>query len=244
MSGVLLSVAFYGILRLQAISDLALGPGLMRAMLLGGGLLSLTVAAALMIGQRDYKRLLAYSSTEHMGILAIGAGIGGPLAMAAVLLHILGHGLAKATLFVVAGRILADRGTAQIDQVSGLLAHRPSLAWPFLVGMGTLLGFPPGALFFTEVTILVAGWQQGLGWVSLAAAALLVVIFAVLAKHTLAMTLGADAGATSADRATDHRSWTADLPLAAALAATAVVGLSPAVGPVLESALAVLGGAR
>ncbi len=242
MSGVLLSVAFYGILRLQAISDLALGPGLMRTMLLGGGLLSLAVAAALMIGQRDYKRLLAYSSTEHMGILAIGAGIGGPLAMAAVLLHILGHGLAKATLFVVAGRILADRGTARIDQVRGLLADRPALAWPFLVGMGTLLGFPPGVLFFTEVTILVAGWQQGLGWVSLAAGGLLVVVFAVLARHTLAMTLGAPDA--SSDRAAERRSWTADLPLAAALAVTAVVGFSPAVGPVLESALAVLGGPR
>jgi hydrogenase-4 component F len=243
MSGVLLSVAFYGILRLQAISDLALGAGLMRAMLLGGGLLSLTVAAALMIGQRDYKRLLAYSSTEHMGILAIGAGMGGPLAMAAVLLHILGHGLAKATLFVVAGRILADQGSARIDQVGGLLADRKSLAWPFLVGMGTLLGFPPGALFFTEVAILVAGWQQGFGWVSLAAAGLLVVVFAVLARHTLAMTLGAAPEARS-DRAVDRWRWSADLPLAAALAGVAVVSFSPTVRPVIESALAVLGVAR
>ena len=144
-----------------------------------------------MVAQRDYKRLLAYSSTEHMGILAVGAGIGGPLALAAVLLHMLGHGLAKATLFVIAGRILADRGSARIDHVHGLLADRPVLAWPFLAGMGTLLGFPPGALFFTEVAILVAGWQQGLGWVSLTAAGLLVVIFAVLARHTLAMTMGA-----------------------------------------------------
>ena len=142
MSGVLLSVAFYAILRLQAISDLALGPELMRVMLVGGGLLSLAVAAALMVAQRDYKRLLAYSSTEHMGILALGAGIGGPLALAAVLLHMLGHGLAKATLFVVAGRILADRGSARIDHVHGLLATRPALAWPFLAGMGTLLGLP------------------------------------------------------------------------------------------------------
>src|SRR5690606_5682815 len=104
MSGVLLSVAFYGILRLKAISDQALGPELMRTLLTVAGLLSLAVAAALILTQRSYKRLLAYSSIEHMGILALGAAIGGPLAMTAVLLHILGHGLSKAGLFVVAGR--------------------------------------------------------------------------------------------------------------------------------------------
>ena len=104
MSGVLLSVAFYAILRIQVISDAVLGPGLMRGLLLVGGLLSLLVAATLIITQRDYKRMLAYSSIEHMGLLALGTAIGGPLAIGAVLLHILGHGLAKATAFIVAGR--------------------------------------------------------------------------------------------------------------------------------------------
>ena len=97
MSGVLLAVALYAILRIQAVADIVLGPGLMRGLLLTAGLASLTVAAALILRQRDYKRMLAYSSIEHMGLIAVGAAVGGPLASAAVLLHVLGHGLAKAT---------------------------------------------------------------------------------------------------------------------------------------------------
>ena len=96
MSGVLLSVAFYALLRYKVIADAALGPGYLRGLLLAGALLSLAVAASLLIAQRDYKRLLAYSSIEHMGLVALGAAIGTPLAVTAALLHILGHGLGKA----------------------------------------------------------------------------------------------------------------------------------------------------
>ena len=237
MSGVLLSVAFYGILRLQAVSDAVLGPTLMRVLLIGGGLLSLAVATALMIGQRDLKRLLAYSSTEHLGLMAIGAGIGGPLALTAVLLHALGHGLAKAVLFVTAGRVLDEVGTVRIDALHGLLDERPRLAWPLLAGMATLLGLPPGALFFSEVAIVAAGWQRGLGWVSLVTAALLVLVFAALARHTVAMTLG-----TGVDDARRTPVGAARLlPLGLALAAAAAVGLMPGMQGVLEQAVAALG---
>ena len=95
MSGVLLSVAFYAILRVKAIADLALGSGYARTLLVILALASLLLAASLLIRQRDYKRMLAYSSIEHMGLLALGAAAGSPLAVAAVLLHMLGHGLAK-----------------------------------------------------------------------------------------------------------------------------------------------------
>ncbi|HEX2705369.1 MAG TPA: proton-conducting transporter membrane subunit, partial [Candidatus Lustribacter sp.] len=164
MSGVLLSVAFYAILRVKTITDAVLGPDLMRGMLVAAGLLSLLVAAALMLTQRDYKRLLAYSSIEHMGILALGAAVGGPIATGAVLVHILGHGLAKAAMFVVAGRILSAFGSSRITDVRSLLARHPRLAVPFLAGMTALLGFPPFGLFFTEVALVLAGIQRGLGW--------------------------------------------------------------------------------
>lgn len=240
MSGVLLSVAFYGILRLQAVSDAVAGPALMRVLLIGGGLLSLVVATALMVGQRDLKRLLAYSSTEHLGIVAIGAGIGGPLAITAVLLHVLGHGLAKAVLFVSAGRVLKELGTTRISEVTGLLAQRPRLAWPMLVGMGTLLGLPPGALFFSEVAIVVAAWQRGLGWVSLVTAGLLVLVFAALARHTLSMTLGPAPRGPSSVRGAESPP-TRVLPLALALVAAAVLALLPGLQPVLAQAVAALG---
>ena len=241
MSGVLLSVAFYAILRIRAISDAVLGPTLMRGMLLTGGLLSLLVAAALILTQRDYKRMLAYSSIEHMGLLALGAAIGGPVAIGAVLVHILGHGLAKASIFVVAGRILSVEGTSRIDGIHGLLVRQPRLAVPFLTAMGALLGFPPSVLFFTEVAIIVAGFQQGLGWVMAVALALLLIVFAGLARHTMNMTLGA-AGSAEPARL-PARSAGAMLPLGLALALVAAVGfLAGPLRGVVALAVAALGG--
>ncbi len=200
MSGVLLSVAFAGILRVKAISDAALGPDLMRTLLTVAALLSLAAAAALVLTQRNYKRLLAYSSIEHMGILALGAAIGGPLATTAVLLHILGHGLSKAGLFLVAGRILQATGSHEIADVHSLLARRPSLARPWLAGTGALLGFPPFGLFLTEIAIIVAGYQRGMAVPTSIALLLLLVAFTGIARHTLAMTLTrhADAAEPSA----------------------------------------------
>lgn len=241
MSGVLLSVAFYAILRIRTISDALLGPTLMRGMLLTGGLLSLLVAAALILTQPDYKRMLAYSSIEHMGLLALGAAIGGPLAIGAVLLHILGHGLAKPSIFVVAGRILTAEGTSRIDGVHGLLARQPRLAVPFLTAMAALLGFPPSVLFFTEVAIVVAGFQQGLGWAMAVALTLLLVIFAGLARHTVNMTLGKADSTGSA--LPSVRPSGAMIPLGLALALVAVIGfLAGPLRDVIALAVATLGG--
>src|SRR5262249_18160178 len=94
MSGVLLPVALYAMLRVKAIADPALGTGYPRTLLLILALATLALAALLLIGQRDYKRMLAYSSMEHMGLIALPAAIGSRLAIAALLLHMAGHGLA------------------------------------------------------------------------------------------------------------------------------------------------------
>jgi hydrogenase-4 component F len=240
MSGVLLSVAFYAILRVQAVVDPVLGTGLMRGLLVAAGLLSLTVAAALIIRQRDLKRMLAYSSIEHMGLLALAAAIGGTLAIAAALLHVLGHGLAKSSLFVVSGRILTAEGTTQIADLRGLLTRRPVLAVPYLVGMAALLGLPPFSLFFSEVAIVVAGFQRGLGWVMAVAVGLLLVLFAGLARHSASITLG-PAAPDLAEPDPPGRS----APLVLALGSLAVIGF--AAGPLprlLSQAAALLVGAR
>ena len=142
MSGVLLTVAFYAILRFKAVTDVALGPGFARTLLVIVALLSLALAASLLITQRDYKRMLAYHSIEHMGLIALGAAAGIRLAIAAVLLHILGHGLAKSVLFLTSGEIMAAEGTSQIDGVRALLARRPALGGVFGVGLVALLGPP------------------------------------------------------------------------------------------------------
>ena len=258
MSGVLLSVALYAILRIQAISTAVIGPDFLRGLLVAAGLLSLAVAAALMLAQRDYKRLLAYSSIEHMGIMALGAAVGGTVATTAVLLHMLGHGLVKATMFVVAGRILAAEGSSRIDDVHGLLARRPDLARPLLAGTAALLGFPPFVLFFTEVAIVIAGWANGLGLAMAVALLLLLVVFAGFGRQVAAMTLGMPAATAIGDAATvDEQQAPLAHPVTAGagtgraapllVALTAAVLLAFAARPLAEmltSAAAVLAGAR
>jgi hydrogenase-4 component F len=241
MSGVLLSVAFYVILRIQAITDLAVGPQLMQSLLVTAGLLSLGVAAGLVLTQRDYKRLLAYSSIEHMGLLALGAAAGGSLAIAAVLLHMLGHGLIKASMFVLAGRVSTLTGSHRVADVTGLLRSRPDLGGPFLLGTAGLLGFPPFVTFFTEVAIIVAGFSRGLGWQMGLACVLLLVIFAGISRQVLAMTLGP----TTEVRGGHRQRWWRQLPIWVALSASAALSFAlwPLAG-VLSQAVAVLGAAR
>lgn len=190
MSGVLLSVAFYAILRVKVISDGALGSGFARALLAVMALASLLLAASLLIAQRDYKRMLAYSSIEHLGLVAFGAAIGSPLALAAALLHVLGHGLTKSVLFLGAGRVLQLTGTSRLDGVRGLTARQPALAATFGLGVLALIGLPPFSLFASELGIVRAGFTAGLGWPTAAALLLVLVIAAALVVRTSRMLLG------------------------------------------------------
>ena len=190
MSGVLLTVAFYAILRFKAVTDLALGPGFSRTLLVIVALLSLAVAASLLLTQRDYKRMLAYSSLEHMGLIALGAAAGIPLAIAAVLLHILGHGLAKSVLFLTSGEIMVAEDTSQIEGVSSLLARRPALGGVFGVGLVALLGLPPFSLFSSELLMARAEFEVGLGWAAVAAVVAMLVIFVAVVGHARHMLLG------------------------------------------------------
>jgi len=234
MSGVLLSVAFYAILRVKTISDAALGPGFARVLLLVMALGALTVAATLLLAQRDYKRMLAYHSIEHMGLLALGAAIGTPLALAAVLLHVLGHGLAKAVLFLGAGRILQLTATTQVERVRGLAGADPVLAGCVGLGVFALLGFPPFSLFASELGMFRAGYAAGLGAVITLALVLVLVITAALFAHSGHMLLGnpspalteAARGATSDPRTPTP--ITTAMTTAMATATTATARLAPA----------------
>jgi hydrogenase-4 component F len=226
MSGILLSVAFYAILRIQAIAAPVIGTTLMRQLLTTAGLLSLAVATLLMIAQRDLKRLLAYSSIEHVGVLALAAAVGGPLAIAAALLHVLGHGLAKASAFVGSGWILEAEGTSSIADVRLLLGRRPGIAVPFVAALAALLGLPPFSLFFSEVAIVIAGFQRGMSWVMVAMVLLLTGAFVALLRRLAPVVLGPSEGEKPAPN------WAAPgprLPLGLALGVTAVAGF--AAGP-------------
>ncbi|MET8761906.1 proton-conducting transporter membrane subunit [Lentzea sp. NPDC004782] len=223
MSGVLLSVALYAILRVKVISDAALGTGFARTLLTVMALASLVLAASLLIGQRDYKRMLAYSSIEHLGLVAFGAAIGSPLALTAALLHVLGHGLAKAVLFLGAGRVLQVTGTSRIDGVRGLLARHPALATTFGAGVLALIGLPPFSLFASELGIVRAGFSAGLGLVTSAALLLVLVIAAALITGTSRMLLGPP---PTEDAAGTAAASPVPIALAGGLLACAVLGVA------------------
>ncbi|HLF40091.1 MAG TPA: proton-conducting transporter membrane subunit [Acidimicrobiia bacterium] len=221
MSGVLLSVAFYALLRYKVIADAALGAGYVRGLLLGAGLLSLAVASSLLIAQRDYKRLLAYSSIEHMGLVAVGAAVGTRLAIAAVLLHILGHGLAKAVLFCGSGELLLATGSTRIADVDGALVALPVVGPVFGLGLLALLGLPPFSLFASELALSRAGFADGLGWAIVAALGLLLVVFAAVARHAQRLLLGA-----SSRPGAEPPPWSATVPLIGGIAACAALGVT------------------
>jgi hydrogenase-4 component F len=248
MSGVLLSVAMYAILRIQAVGAAHIGTGLVHGLLITFGLLSLTVAALLTLTQRDYKRLLAYSSIEHMGIIALGVGSGTTLGLTAALLHMLGHGVVKAAMFVVAGRVLNVTGSSRIAHVTGLLKRRPDLGWPFLVGSAALLGFPPFVTFFTEVAILVALTQAGLWWAAGGAALLLLVTFVGIVRQVLGMVVGSpddDPALGDHPLVDDRPSRLRTAPVAIALVCGAAVSfLALVFVPMLGAAAAALGVVR
>ncbi|MGW0711506.1 proton-conducting transporter transmembrane domain-containing protein [Streptomyces sp. NPDC002643] len=227
MSGVLLSVAFAAILRYRVIADVALGTDFTRVLLAGIALLTLALAVALLLAQRDYKRMLAYSSMEHMSLIALGAAIGSPLALSAVLLHIAGHGLAKSVAFCASGRILHVRGTSQIGSVRGLLAQVPGLAGVFGLAVVALLAFPPFSLFASEVAIARAGFAEGMGWPVAVALLLVLLAFAALVARTGRMLLG-----PAPDGHTTDESPSALWPLILGLLACAAPGV--ALGPLTD----------
>jgi len=220
MSGVLLTVAFYALLRCKAIADAALGPAFPRALFLVVGLLSLLVAAALLIAQRDLKRMLAYSSVEHMGLLALGAAAGSSLAISAVLLHMLGHGLTKSTLFISSGEIAHAEGTTEMAKVTALLARRPVLGGIFGCGLVALLGLPPFSLFISEFAMARAEVDAGLWWVVALSLLCLSVIFVSITNHARHLLLGA---ASSRPMVLNARSVA--VPLVSALVVCAFIGV-------------------
>jgi hydrogenase-4 component F len=220
MSGVLLSVAFYALLRFKAIADVALGPGFSRTLLVAVGLASLFLAASLLLTQRDLKRMLAYSSMEHMGLVAIGAAAGTPLAIAAVLLHILGHGLTKAVLFLASGEILIVEGTTEINRIPALLARRPVLGGIVGLGVASLVGLPPFSLFVSELGMIRGEFASGLGWAAATSLIALAVVFGALAGHSRRLLLGGARTDASATRRL------VAVPLIGALLACAFIGLS------------------
>ncbi|MDQ2874338.1 MAG: NADH dehydrogenase FAD-containing subunit [Actinomycetota bacterium] len=160
LSGSLLAVSFYAILRYYQIAAPDLGPRFPRDVLLVFGVASLLMAALYLFGQRDIKRMLAYSSVEHMGILAIGVSFGAPIALAGVLLHVLAHAAAKGSAFMGAGVLVHKFGTKQIASIRGGLDALPWSGPLFLLAILALGAMPPFGIFRSEFEIVQGGFAS------------------------------------------------------------------------------------
>jgi hydrogenase-4 component F len=160
LAGGLTSCAFVAVVRIYLVCQAAGDAGFARGMLLFLGLLSMAAAAVFMARQRDFKRLLAYSSVEHMGILAVGIGLGGP-ALFAALLHMINNGLTKGVLFLSAGNIHRAYGSKTTDDVAGALRRVPLSGGLFLLGFLAGSGSPPFGPFVSEFGIVTAAFGGG-----------------------------------------------------------------------------------
>jgi hydrogenase-4 component F len=183
LSGSLLAVSFYAILRFYQVTVATVGPHFPQRMLLVFGVASLLLAALYLLDQRDIKRLLAYSSVEHMGILAIGLSFGAPIALAGVLLHVMAHAVAKAGAFMGAGVLVRKYGTKTIAQIGGGLNLLPWSGPLFLLAVLALSAMPPFGIFRSEFQIVAGGLASGKN-----AAAAVLVVLVTLAFLGLSMT--------------------------------------------------------
>jgi hydrogenase-4 component F len=159
LSAALLNCAMYALLRYDAITSHAIGASFSHTMLLIFGCLSLVGASLLMIVQRDLKRLLAYSSVEHMGMVATGIGIGVPLGLYGALLHTFSHSAAKSLLFFVAGNVRENFGTLKLDRIRGMARGQRWTSVFLVIGILAIVGLPPFSLFISEFAILGAAFS-------------------------------------------------------------------------------------
>jgi hydrogenase-4 component F len=221
MSGVLLAVALYAIVRWEAVVNAAVGETFTNDLFVALGVLSLVIGAFSLIIQRNYKRMLAYSSIEHVGLMCVGLALG-PLGTFASMLHMLNHALAKSTTFLLAGRIETRYRTNEIGGVSGLLSVMPWTGALFAASVLAIIGLPPFGLFISEFALFRAGFAAGRPWLMGLVLGLLLVSFVSLIGHLNRMLYGP---ATDAVAVGERRLWLL-APLGLCLVALIVLGLT------------------
>ena len=224
MSSALFAVAMYAILRWKAVVDGTVGTSYTDGLLLALGLISLGVAAFSLVLSKNYKRLLAYSSLEHTGLICLGLGLG-PLGTFAALLHLINHTLAKSLVFFIAGDTEEAYGSSQIEQVHGLLTARPWTGGLWAVGLLALIGLPPFGLFVSEFLIMQAGFalhQPVLMGVTLA---LLAIAFVSIIRHLNRMLYG-EPRLAQPNRAVAAEQWIKFAPLWVNVALLVLLGLT------------------
>lgn len=241
MAGVTTACAFVGVARFTEVAAAAGILPFVRPLLIAFGLVSLVVAAAFILGQPDVKRLLAYSSIEHMGLLVLGIGVGGAGAYGTVF-HLVNNALVKGALFLVTGNLIAAAGTPVIADMSGSLRVKPASALVFVAGLLAVTGAPPFGTFLSEFTIVAAALHEHHPWVAGAVILLLTVIFVGIAATVVAVACGAPQ--SRAGRPARREAMSAVVGPAVLAAAVLALGvyLPPPVRETLLRAARALGG--
>jgi hydrogenase-4 component F len=196
LSGLLLNVALYALLRfkiLLAATPQAIAPGPLLVTL---GLTSLVFAAFMLYRRRDIKRMFAYSSIEHMGIIAFAFGMGGPLANFAGLLHMTMHSLTKSAIFFAVGHIAQVKGTQKIAEIRGLTVTHPVLGWGLVLGVVAIAGLPPLGIFMSEFLVVSSTFARQ-PWLAIPLVLGLLVAFGALLLRLGGLAFGEPTGSTA-----------------------------------------------
>ena len=160
LSGLLLNVALYAVVRCKVLVEGSLHTAFAKQLMMGFGLVSVVVAAFLLSRQKDIKRMFAYSSIEHMGIMTFAFGIGGAIANFAALLHMTVHSLTKSAIFFAVGHAAQKTGTQLMDDIRGLVTISPLIGWGLVLGSLAILGMPPFGVFASEFLILTTAMRE------------------------------------------------------------------------------------
>ncbi|MGB3744052.1 MAG: hydrogenase 4 subunit F [Xanthobacteraceae bacterium] len=235
LSGLLLNVALYALLRfkmLLAVNPAAIAPGPLMVTL---GLVSLVFAAFMLYRRRDIKRMFAYSSIEHMGIITFAFGMGGPLANFAGLLHMTMHSLTKSAIFFAVGHVAQVKGTQRIADMGGLTETHPVLGWTLILGVVAIAGLPPLGIFMSEFLVVSSTFAR-------APVLALVLVFGILVGFA-ALFLRLNAIVFGEPRGTSEKAKASYLPMFAHLALVLIAGiyLPPALVGWFESVAKLLG---
>ncbi len=190
LSGVLLNCSVYSILRFHIISSGAIGQEFSSQVLVILGVVSVGIAAASIYFQKDMKRMLAYSSVEHMGIISLAMGFGGFIGIYGALLHIINHSIAKPLMFFASGTISQRYETKAMSDIKGIIKIMPVTGVLFLIGGLAIVGMPPFNIFVSEFLILSSGFGSGQFIASALVIAFFVVIFAGFMRHLIRMVFG------------------------------------------------------
>ncbi|MGA9033925.1 MAG: hydrogenase 4 subunit F [Sulfuricaulis sp.] len=189
LSGLLLNVALYALVRLKMLVDASLQTHLAGYLMMGFGLVSFMVAGLFLHRQHDIKRMYSYSSIEHMGLMTYAFGLGGPLATFGALLHMTVHSLTKSAIFITVGHASQLAGTQRIDKIRGLIRTQPAIGWGLLIGTVAIAGFPPFGVFTSEFLLLTATMKSW-PWLAVPLLVGFGVAFAGLFRHLHPMVYG------------------------------------------------------